>query len=302
MFVITSCSTGIEGTRKITPTRDDRRLLRATPEENLTDSITVTPLGQWQQGRPFMIADDRAALIYEIYGPDNRRAAGDSLAGHIVEFRGTDTRTSPAGGSEFLVKFSDKTTGYNIIYPLRGNIAYIDSMTWKDFPMIIDMDITENIRHRLAGRKVWTRTPLWYDANGNTISGTRFTPVTIIDVLPGNEAFPLMIEFTDSDKHAYMPMNMPDGHGNRGSRNFGSLFALSDPKEQYPAILPEVWDLIRHGRVCEGMTKDECRLALGNPTDVDQGHNWNNLVDIWGYPDGTYLLFIDGRLSKTRRE
>lgn len=82
---------------------------------------------------------------------------------------------------------------------------------------------------------------------------------------------------------------------------FSSLFSLSDPKEDYPNIAPEIWDLICKGRVCEGMTKEECKLSLGNPQEVDRGHNWDQLLDVWTYSDGSYLFFINDRLTREKR-
>ena len=47
-----------------------------------------------------------------------------------------------------------------------------------------------------------------------------------------------------------------------------------------------VWEMICAGKVREGMTKEECRLSLGNPDDVDSGHDWNSTLDIWRYENG----------------
>ena len=49
-----------------------------------------------------------------------------------------------------------------------------------------------------------------------------------------------------------------------------------------------------------GMTKEECKLSLGNPTDVNSGHDWNSTIDFWQYPNGSYLRFQDGLLVSFR--
>ena len=89
---------------------------------------------------------------------------------------------------------------------------------------------------------------------------------------------------------------------NRGleSRTFSTLFYLSDPKLRYPSIRRDVWDLIRNESVREGMTKEECKLALGNPDDVATGHDWSQTIDIWNYKNGTFLQFQDGLLTRFR--
>ena len=48
------------------------------------------------------------------------------------------------------------------------------------------------------------------------------------------------------------------------------------------------------------MTKEECKLSLGNPTDVNSGHDWNSTIDFWQYPNGSYLRFQDGLLVSFR--
>ena len=80
------------------------------------------------------------------------------------------------------------------------------------------------------------------------------------------------------------------------SRTFRNLFYLSDPKLKYPDILPSTWEAIQNGRLVKGMTKDECKLSVGNPSDVNSGHDWNSTLDVWQYPNGTYLQFQDGVL------
>ena len=153
----------------------------------------------------------------------------------------------------------------------------------------------------LTGRKVWLRTALWYDNDMNPIKGRKFIPVTISEVKRGNSSFPLLICFDDGKDKSWLPMNMPDGKGNQGSRNFASLFYISDPKLRFPDITPEVWDLICSEQVQPGMTKQECKLAFGNPDQVETGHDWNILADIWKYSDGKYLFFIDDRLVDNKR-
>lgn len=116
--------------------------------------------------------------------------------------------------------------------------------------------------------------------------------------MPGDMVFPLAVHFHDaSSRPAMLLMNLPEASGSGvESRSFRNLFTLSDPKEKYPSILPEIWDAICDGHVRNGMTKDECRLAIGNPADSQSGHDWNSTIDIWSYPDGTFLRFQDGIL------
>ena len=89
-------------------------------------------------------------------------------------------------------------------------------------------------------------------------------------------------------------------HRGLESRTFADLFFVADPKIRHSSIRPEIWELICEGKVKSGMTKEECKLALGNPDDVATGHDWNQTIDIWNYKNGMYLQFQDGLLTKFR--
>lgn len=301
LFFFTACNTGIESTKKITPTRADRQLLQPAREDNLADSIAPEPLGSWDVGKKFILTDSKASLLYEVQDADGRRSHGDSLANMVVSFDGVESRSTPAGGNIGVVRFRHDPTGLVLRYPSRRDFKDIGSMVWSDFPMLIELDMVDRFRYVLKGRRLWTRTGLWYDSNGNLLRGAKFIPVTVEDVVAGDTAFPLYVIFNDGSRSAYIPMNMPDAKGNHGSRQFSSLFSLSDPRERYPDILAETWNLICHGKVTAGMTKEEVKLSIGNPKEVERGHNWDSLVDYWKYADGTYLLFIDDKLVDNRR-
>lgn len=300
-LISSACSTGIESTGRITPTRDDRRLLQRTAEDEFADSLGMESLGQWMPGKRFLITDNRAKLLYDISNAEGRRLHADSIAGDTVQYAGTGEQTSPAGEVSGTVTFIDPDNGTRLSYVTRKAPAELASMTCSDFPMLIDLDMCGRADNLLRGRKLWIRTALWYDADGTPLRGAKFIPVTILEVKPGDSAFPLTVTFTDGNRVASLPMSISDGRMTKVSRSFQSLFSLSDPKNLYPAIEKDVWDLICKGRVREGMTKEECKLSLGNPKEVEHGHNWDNLVDYWIYDDGTYLLFIDDVLTSNRK-
>lgn len=46
---------------------------------------------------------------------------------------------------------------------------------------------------------------------------------------------------------------------------FNDLFGIGNLKAKYPSITEEMWQLISRGEVRKGMTKEECKLALGDP-------------------------------------
>lgn len=294
----TSCSTGIESTKTIKMSKAEQRITAPTPEEDFVASLKSDPLRLWKPGKRFVIADNKAALILELpHGVpvDPEQAA---LVGKELSFEGVLAKPNPGGRENAVITFSDGSQLYR--YNLNRSKAAADtSVTGLDIPMLIDMDLVERADSLLRGRKLWTLSQLWYDASGGLLRGRKYVPVTVREVTAGNMVFPLYVRFDDENAHpGWMYMNVASEGGiGAESRRFESLFSLTDPKNLYPQISPEVWNLIKEGKYQAGMTKLECRLSLGNPSDVTGGHNWDSLIDIWKYPDGTFLMFEDGLLK-----
>ena len=93
-------------------------------------------------------------------------------------------------------------------------------------------------------------------------------------------------------------MKIPGTHG--AGRDFDSQFSMTDVRKQYPSIAPAIWDNIVNGKIAEGMTKEECRLAMGNPVNVRQLPDQSGLREYWYYDGGRYLFFVDGLLKEFR--
>lgn len=296
--LLTSCFTGVEGTKKISISRDDRKLLQPSAEEEFFRRVEGSPLGEWEKGRQFIAADNRTILIFDQEGlPSDPLGMG--IGGKALSFEGIDTAPAPDGSPEAVAVFrlGDTLLRYDTG---KAPEAALREVTSDRMPMLIDMKMVDSARSLLVGRHLWTKSPLWYDASGERTAGLRFVPVTITDVTAGNAAFPMKVEIKDSrGDTAWMMMNF--GNSGQESRSFSNIFSLSDPRSRYPETSDEAWKMICRGRVMTGMTKQECRLALGNPSEVDSGHDYSQTLDLWHYPDGTVLWFEDGLLSRFRQ-
>lgn len=295
--LLTSCFTGVEGTKKIKLSREDRKALQPSEEELFFVGVKGTPLPQWQMGKKFIAADDKTALIF-----DQQSFSADPMAaklgGRILSFEGIDRRVGADGKMYIVIGFRDGNNLY--IYNTGKTEEEAASLSSDQLPMVIDCDMVEETRSLLLGKKFWVKSPLWYDDFGNRINGLKFVAVTIEDVQPASASFPLKLKFTlDNGKYAWLFMNF----GNSGieSRSFPALFSLSDIRKKYPSISDEFWEAICRGRVKVGMTKEECKLSLGNPSEVNSGHDYSQALDLWNYSDGTVLWFEDGILTKFRR-
>lgn len=270
--------------------RNERRSLQPTEEETFMAGVSPMPLGQWKEGKPFLISDNKASLVFDA---DNT-VATDSLGGMVIRFKEIVSKTTPGGSDEAVVVFSDgqKDYSYSTGKSMRTALENLSSM---DIPMLIDLDLVKEASDLLVGKKVWTRSQLWYKPDGERMRGRKFVPVTIKAVSPGTMVFPFRLDILDErGEPAMLYMNIRNSGVE--SRTFENLFTLKDMKLRYPDILPEVWEYIQNGRLREGMTKEECKLSVGNPTDVSAGHDWDSTLDIWKYSNGSYLQFRDGRL------
>ncbi len=298
MLGATSCFTGVEGTKKITLSKDDRKAIQPSDEDLFFQPVAGIPVSQWENGRPFIAADNKALMIFDQQGlPLNPDEA--ALGGKTLYYSGVEARPAPDGSRTLIIVFTD---GNNLFrYNTGKNVTVAaDEIRSDQIPMLIDSAMIDSSRKLLSGKKIWTRSPLWYDAEGNRIPGRKFVPVTIVAVEPGNLVFPVKLLFkTDDGEEAWAFMNF--GNSSTESRAFANLFYLSDFRKNFPSITDEVWTLICDGKIAAGMTKLECKLSLGNPSEVDAGHDYSQTLDLWHYPDGAVLWFEDGILTRFRK-
>lgn len=290
-----SCFTGIENTRKIELSREDRKAIAKTAEDTFLSNVRSLPLSEWMPGHPFLVADGKISLLFEP-GAD----ASELSTGRHLYFMAKDTKMRPDGSEERLIVFCDslgrKTRFATGMSPLRADTAVISTRV----PMLIDLDAVDSVSHRISGRDLWAKTPLRYSPDGEKLPACKFDRLRVRSVQPGDALFPVRV-ILDDERGEPVMMMMNYTSEMSDSRRFAVLFSLHDRRRDYPHISDEVWELIRKGQVQTGMTKDECRLALGNPSGVDGGHTHSSTVDIWQYPDGVFLRFTDGRLVSFRK-
>ncbi len=269
-----------------------------SPEQKYSETIQGTPLSSWEQGRPFLAMSDRTLYIFEPTGLSDENS-GLSLKGKTIRYVGLDTHINPDLGEECVILFSDgnKTLRYKTGKSTDEALKDIDS---SKLPLIADLALIDQWKGKIEGATLWTKSNLWYDAKGSRKSGLKYAKVKVEDVEAATGDFPIKIKIIGPDgEEGFLQMNYTsDTHD---SRNFAAIFFLSDPKEKYPHITDEHWSLIQKGKVGEGMTKEECKLSIGNPDEVRSGHNRSQTMDIWQYSDGTYLMFTDGLLTNFRQ-
>lgn len=253
----------------------------------------------WESGKEFYVIDDRAAMIF-----DRRVASGDdadnSLVGKVLRYTKTTQSATASGDSEYQLIFTDGRQEY--IYHTGVTNENGRALPASDeMPMMVDKSLVENLNNKLQHKQLWIRTPLWHAMNGESIRGRKYIAVTVDSVTPGERVYPVKVNFTANDDATQAFVYLTFGIAGIESRSFASQFSLTDIHKDYPKIEDNIWALIQMGDVKEGMTKDECRLSLGNPYDVGGGHNTGYVYDVWQYADGTYLVFQDGILQRFQK-
>lgn len=284
----TSCFTGVESTRRVEMSRSDVQATLPTEEDKFVSGLSGLPLSEWRPGMEFVALDDRAALIF-----DSRTLPPSPLSlklrGKTLCYEGIEHRITPGLDTLATLMFRDSVRRY--FYPMKQQVA--NSL---DIPMFTDRALIQRFDSMLRNRKLWITYPVWHTADSVTFQGLKYAPVEVESVGPGIGVYPVRINFRSGDIQAWLPVSLP-GAGPE-SRRFSRQFSLSDPRLRHPGITDENWNLIQRQRVVAGMTKNEARLALGNPSDVSQGHNSAMMYELWQYPDGSYLMFADGLLQR----
>lgn len=300
---LTSCFTGVEGTKRIELSRSDRKAVLPSAERLFSDSVSAQPLSEWLTGKEFLATDARLSVLLSPHDRD-RHLTPDSLPGKIMRYKGMSSRLLPDGTDGAVLEFEIDGARYD--YALSRPMAQaLSSVRGDNLPMMIDLGLVGSMDSLLSGRTLWTRSQLWYSSDSLRTQGKKFIPVKVKRVEAGNSVFPLKVFFSASESgmtsgsgESFYFMNC--GQSGHDSRSFETLFFLSDPRRRYSGIDPEVWELICVGKVRVGMTKEECRLSLGSPDDVAEGRDWSSTRDIWKYFGGRYLIFSDGVLSDFR--
>jgi hypothetical protein len=289
-LMLSSCFTGIESTPKITQKDVKRQNVTVSAEQSFTDNLRVDSFSQWRPGRQFRIVDNRLSLLLDSGASVN---AGDTLT-----FVSTEQRPGITGDSICVLSFmrGDSVVNYRVETPLSS----LRQRQSFQLPFAVDLSLVARADSLLRGKSYYVKSPLWVDADCRAITGSHFVPVTIYAVEAGTDIYPLWVKFFQADASEAGILMTVESSG-LSTRNFSDLFAFDNPRQRYPQIADDVWQLIIQSDVREGMTRDECRLSLGIPRDVRKSQNGSYYYERWTYENGSYLIFEDGLLQTFRR-
>jgi len=294
-----ACGTGIENTERVT----DKDVIKAMQEmdsrrpvstlETYRDSVAA-----WRVGKAFHVSDDQVKLLFSHSNDYDLDTV--HLAGHTLVYQGYDTGSVYDNRQTVNLRLQDPASNNTYVYRTSKTINELG----QNFriPLLIDMDLVAHVARQVAGKDYYVCTPIWYDrASGQMTDGRQFIQVHIDSVQPGNNVMPLRVLFTTADTGERAMVWMSDNASTMHGRDFDALFTATDPHLGYPTITDANWELITRQQVAVGMTKQECRLALGAPARTSQNPDQRGMREYWYYDGGAYLYFVDGLLTQFRR-
>ena len=295
--LLNSCFTGIESTPRISSGDVRKRdAAERTPEQLYLTDIKPQSPGAWSAGKRFYIADDKISIIFQ--PGDN---ISDSLSGHDLIFQRFDEVPSVTGGGATILVFNDSRVDGDLHYLVNVPIGELLQRERLDVPFTVERSLVEKVDSAMRDKVFYISTPKWFSAADDKATvGKRHIPVTVTHVEPGTYIYPLRVYFRhDGDAQEFwIPMTV--GEDRAATRNFHTVFNFDNPRKRYPQITDDTWALITNSRVTIGMTRDECRLALGAPNSYRTIPVYNATVEQWNFDDGIYLIFEDGILTRYR--
>ena len=297
MLSLASCGTGIEVKERVTD-KDVLKVIRQVDNKHLLSTLEAysDSVPAWKVGKRFWVADNQARLLFAHSNDYDIDTV--SLAGKVLTYDGYDTGGIYDDRNTVNLHFGDGNNRY--VYRTGKTIA--DFKPGFSIPMLIDQDMVDHFARQIAGRDYYIRTAIWYDRlSEQMIDGRHFIKVHIDSVKPGNAVLPMRVLFTSLDTGEKAMVWMSESATVMLGRDFDALFVESDPRLAYPDISDENWRRITRAQVEIGMTKEECRLALGSPVRISENPYQGGLKEYWYYDGGAYLFFVDGLLNQYRK-
>lgn len=293
-FFLQGCFTGIESTPKIkyNETRQESEL-KATEEQKLLSHISNQPFALWAEGKEFYVTDNKISIILK---PET---LSQSLSGKSIKYLRHQASPSITGENYTTLIFQN-ASGDSLYYKINTTPQELLSRTFVDIPFTTQKSVIDEVKASLINNTYYIKTPTWNTIDSNITIGKKYVQVTISDVSSGNSIYPLKIFFKDNNNVTHW-IYMTIGNGIQSTRNFDTLFSIANPRNSYPHITNKNWDRITNGKVESGMTKEECRLSLGNPMTTSQLPSNAGVIETWKYNNGAQLIFEDGLLNDFKR-
>lgn len=148
----------------------------------------------------------------------------------------------------------------------------------------------EEVKAKYVGSPAYPRRNLEARKSGALTTLIRYTPLVITD-LENKGGTRVLLSLAGRSGEVYVvDTDMKYDVFIKNDDFIDDIFGFTDLRADYPTITEENWALISAGEVRIGMTKDECRLALGSAVQIVT--NLNSKYETWYYLGKT--LDFDG--------
>jgi hypothetical protein len=306
--MLSGCFTGVESTPRITASDVKKQKISETAEQRLLANVKAEAPSTWQQGKCFRVTDDKISIIFS-----SKSTHTDSLAGKDIYFQQFLADTTFTGKEATDIILTDRHGSY-LSYRVNLDREELVNRDRLEIPFTVETSIVQQVDSILKGNTYYIISPLWYNQSASAINGIRHVAVKIESVEAGNHVYPLAVNFKlideTPDKTALSKLSldystsykvyMTLGNDRSSTRNFDTLFAFDNPRHKYPNIATDTWQLIIQSKVAIGMSRDECKLALGAPRQIEKVPTSSAMLERWSYDDGIFLIFEDGILTRYR--
>ena len=292
-----SCYTATESTPRI-EAKEVSKIVKSEEELVMENNFIRRGCHTWLPGKAFACVDD---VLSPVLRPEKESASEvDNLNGKMFIYEGF--REENIYGDKALVTLIFRCDSSVYTYRTGKSLEEIAQIDYLPLiPSLVDIDEVAMARSLFEGKVLYILTNQWYDAENELFTGRKFIPVTIEKVNAGNKILPLSLFFVDADGvcgHVYMSVK---SSAYTQIQTFDKLFSYNDPRQKYPDISDAVWNAITSARLLQGMTKEECKLSIGLPSEVKKIPTYSGLKEQWIYNTGAYLFFSDGILEDFRQ-
>lgn len=301
------CFTGVESTPRITG-NDVKRESLPTRADAVSDSLSNRlnalhgePPAHWRNGKSFIITDSRLTRrLMEVPQPPEI-SPGDTLI-----YTGMRGATDVTADTLTILSFTVK--GFPVQMRINRSPAQLTRQPYLRIPMTVETTLlhrADSLLAPLKGANSYTLTSNWLDTEtAEPSGGRRYATVRYLGVCPGTGVYPLRLLFAevreDGTGREFCLLTDATAMTNP-SRSLSSMLATRNPRLNYPQISDRHWQMIAQGQIEKGMSRDECRLALGTPDDVKREGTTDKIIEVWTYEGGSYLIFENDMLQRFRR-
>lgn len=198
---------------------------------------------------------------------------------------------------------------------MRDNEFIMDKTRW-DFPGSFSFTDpngkrNESINAQYTGKTIHLKKQSrMNDGTGNMVTMKRLTPFVIqkLEAVNNSNFYTMYLKGKDGKVYTkritFVSEQVIGDIANNEEGFYPELFDAGDPRKQFPNTSEARWQRICDGKVENGMTKAECQMAMGKPTQIARSKDENR--EDWIYKDefrkqqSAILCFTNGVLTAVR--